>query len=110
MQQDMVIRHYSPRTVKSYLWHVNAFKAHIQKPLDQVTEDDIRSYLYHVKTVKQYSRSNLHQAFSAIKYLCRHTLQMPFKLNALKGVKRGRPLPLVLSTDEIKTCLRLLPT
>ena len=43
MQQDMVIRHYSPRTVKSYLWHVNAFKANIQKPPDQVTEDDIRS-------------------------------------------------------------------
>ena len=53
MQQEMVIRHYSPRTVKSYLWHVNAFKANIQKPPDQVTEDDIRSYLYHVKTVKQ---------------------------------------------------------
>ena len=103
MQQEMVIRHYSPRRVKSYLWHVNAFKAHIQKPPDQVTEDDIRSYLYHVKTVKQYSRSNLHQAFSAIKYLYRHTLQMPLKLNALKGVKRGRPLPLVLSTDEIQT-------
>ncbi|NOY58885.1 MAG: site-specific integrase [Calditrichaeota bacterium] len=58
MQQDMVIRNYSPRTVESYLWHVKAFQAHIQKPLEQTTEDDIRSYLYHVKTVKQYSRSN----------------------------------------------------
>jgi len=103
MQQDMVIRNYSPRTVESYVWHVKAFQTHIQKPLEQATEDDIRSYLYHVKTVKHYSRSNLHQAFSAIKYLYRHTLEMPLKLNALRGPKRGRPLPLVLSTDEIQT-------
>jgi len=38
MQQDIVIRNYSPRTVESYLWHVKAFQAHIQKPLEQVTE------------------------------------------------------------------------
>jgi len=103
MQQDMVIQHYSPRTVESYLWHVKAFFSYLQKPLDQVTEDDIRTYLFHVKTVKHYGRSNLHQAFSAIKYLYRNTLEMPLKLNALKGPKRGRPLPLVLSTDEIQT-------
>ena len=105
MQQDMVIQNYSPRTVEAYLYHVKTFQAHIEKPLDQVTEDDIRSYLYHAKAVKKYSRSNLHQAFSAIKYLYRHTLPMPLKLSALKGPKRGRPLPVVLSTDEIQTLL-----
>ena len=68
----MVIRNYSLRTVESYLWHVKGFQVHIQKPLDQATEDDIRLYLYHVKAVKKYSRSNLHQALSAIKYLYRN--------------------------------------
>jgi site-specific recombinase XerD len=103
MQQDMVIGNYSPRTVSTYLSHVKSFQSHLEKSLDQVNEDDIRLYLYHVKTVKQYSRSNLHQAFSAIKYLYRHTLEMPLKLNTLRCSKRGRLLPLVLSTDEIES-------
>lgn len=102
MQQDMVIQHYSARTVDSYLRHVKGFTTYLQKPLDQVSEDDIRTYLYHVKTEKHYSRSNLHQAFSAIKYLYRNTVEMPLKLNALKGPKGGRPLPTVLSTDEVQ--------
>ena len=103
MKQDMVVRNYSPRTVESYMWHINAFVSHIEKTLDQATEDDVRSYLYHVKTVKQYSRSNMHQAFSAIKYLYRNTLKMPLTLKELRGPKRGRPLPQVLSFDEIRT-------
>jgi site-specific recombinase XerD len=86
-----------------YLSHVKFFQSHLGKPLDQATDDDIRSYLYHVKTVKKFGRSNLHQAFSAIKYVYRHTLKMPLKLNALKGSKHSRPLPKVLSTEEIQT-------
>lgn len=101
MQQNMTIQNYSPRTVESYIWHVKAFQTHFQKPLDQVSEDDIRSYLYHVKTVKQYSRSNIHQAFSAIKYLYHQTMDMPLKLNELRGPRRGRPLPQVLSMEEV---------
>lgn len=102
MKQDMVIQHYSPKSVSTYLSHVKRFHDHIQKPLEQATEDDIRSYLYHAKTVEKFSRSNLHQAFSGIKYLYRHTLEMPIKLNALRCSKRGRPLPQVLSTDDIQ--------
>ncbi len=101
MKQDMVIQHYSPKSVSTYLSHVKRFHDHLQKPLEQATEDDIRSYLYHAKNVKKFSRSNLHQAFSGIKYLYRNTLDMPIKLNKLRGPKRGRPLPVVLSIEEI---------
>ena len=105
MQQDLVIQNYSPRTIKLYKWHVNAFLSHHAKSADQITEDDIRDYLFHVKTEKHYSSSNLAQAFSAIKFLFRETLKMPLSLTALKGPRRGRPLPLVLSKAEVKQVL-----
>lgn len=105
MQQDMEIQNYSPRTVEAYLFHVKRFQLYLHKPLDQVTVDDIRSYLYHVKKEKHYSRSSLHQAFSAIKYLYRHTLKMPIELRELKGPKRDQKLPLVLSANEIHAIL-----
>jgi integrase/recombinase XerD len=105
MQQDMVIQNYSPRTVQCYLWHVRRFREHFNKPVDQLTEDDIRGYLYHLKTEKKCSRSSLHQAFSAIKYMYRHTLRMPLKLNSLKGPRRVHRLPLVMSPDEVRLLL-----
>ena len=77
MQRDMVIQDYSPRTVECYLWHAKAFIDFFSKPVDSLNEEDIRDYLYHVKTDKQYSHSHLAQAFSAIKYLFRETLDMP---------------------------------
>lgn len=102
MQQDMIIQNYSPRTITSYRMHINAFINHHSKPVESLTEDDIRDYLYHVKVKKNYSHSNLAQAFSAIKFLFRATLNMPIKLTTLRGPRQSRKLPVVLSKEEIK--------
>ncbi len=102
MKMDMVLLSYSPKTIKSYTYHVDLFLKALQKPAEHVTEADIRSYLYTMKTVKQASQSNLSQAFSAIKFLYRSTLDMPLKLSEVKSVRRGRKLPLVLSGEELK--------
>ena len=105
MQQDLVIQNYSLRTIELYKWHVKAFLNHQAKAAELITEDDIRDYLFFVKTEKHYSASNLAQAFSAIKFLFRETVKMPLSLNALNGPRRGRPLPLVLSKEEVKQVL-----
>jgi len=102
MQQDMVIRNYSPRTIEAYQWHVRQFMQFYPQGLDSIGEEEIRRYLYHAKSVKKYSSSNLSQSFSAIKLLFCDTLKMPLELKSLKGPRRGRKLPVVLSGEEIK--------
>lgn len=102
MKMDMVLLSYSPKTIISYTYHIGLFLKTLQKSAETVTEDDIRSYLYTMKTVKKASQSNLSQAFSAIKFLYRSTLDMPLKLSSVKSVRRGRKLPVVLSGEEIK--------
>jgi integrase/recombinase XerD len=102
MQRDMVIQNYSSQTVTSYLRHVRRFIDFFPKPLDSLNEDDIREYLFHVRTDKQCSRSYMAQAFSAIKYLFKDTYEMPVSLSILKGARRERRLPVVLSQDELK--------
>jgi len=102
MKMDMVLLSYSPKTITSYTYHIGLFLKTLQKPAEAVTEDDIRTYLYTMKTVKKASQSNLSQAFSAIKFLYRSTLDMPLKLSAVQSVRRGRKLPVVLSGEEIK--------
>jgi len=102
MKMDMVLLSYSPRTIESYTYHVGLFLKALDKPAESVTEEDIRGYLYTMKTVKKAGQANLSQAFSAIKFLYRSTLEMPLKLSDVRSVRRGRRLPAVLSGEEIK--------
>ena len=105
MKMDMVLLSYSPKTIEAYTYHVGLFLKTLHKPAESVIEDDIRRYLYTMKTVKKAGQSNLSQAFSAIKFLYRSTLDMPLKLSDVKSVRRGRKLPVVLSGEEIKRLL-----
>ena len=106
MKMDMVLLSYSPKTIESYTYHVGLFLKALHKSAESATEEDIRGYLYKMKTVKKASQSNLSQAFSAIKFLYRSTLDMPLKLSDVKSVRRGRKLPEVLSGEEIKRLLQ----
>lgn len=102
MQMDLVLQGYSAKTIKSYSWHVGQFVQYVSADVETLVEEDIRRYLYHVKTELHYSVSNLSQAFSAIKFLYRNTLQMPLKLHTLRGPRQTRRLPVVLSRQELK--------
>lgn len=102
MHMDMVLRNFSPRTIDTYRWHINALQNYFGKKVKSLGEDDIRRYLYHLKSEKNASPSTLAQAYSAIKFLYREMLKMPISLNKLKGPKRPIRLPVVLSRQEIK--------
>lgn len=102
MQMDMTLQLFSPRTIKTYMWHVKNFTEYFDDSVDSLKEDDIRKYLYHIKLDKNYSAGSLTQAFSAIKFLYRETLKMPLSLTTLRGPRRIKTLPVVLSREEVK--------
>jgi len=102
MQMDMTLQDYSPKTIKSYLWHIRDFSEYFHHSVADLGEEDIRKYLYHVKQEKGYGRSYLSQAYSAIKLLYRSTLEMPLPLGKLRGPRRTVKLPIVFSHEEVK--------
>ena len=102
MKMDLELQDYSPKTIKSYLWHVTDFTKFFNNSVTELGEEDIRKYLYHIKKEKGYGQSYLSQAFSAIKFLYRETIDMPLSLNKLRGPKRMIKLPIVFSLDEVK--------
>jgi len=102
MRMDLSLQGYSEKTIESYMWHVRNFTAYFEGRIADLTEDDLRRYLYYIKEDLKYGRSYLVQAFSAIKYLYRETLSMPLKLNKLKGPRRDKRLPVVLSREEVR--------
>jgi len=102
MRKDMALQLLSPRTVKTYLYHVRKFTEYFKGNVEGLKEDDLRDYLYHIKMEQGYGPSNLSQAFSAIKFLYRETLKMPLTLGKLRGPRKTMKLPVVLSREEVK--------
>ena len=102
MHMDMVLRNFSPKTVKIYSYHIQLFQKFFDQSVENIGEEDIRRYLFHLKTEKQSSNTTLTQAFSAIKFLYREVIKMPLTLNKLRGPKRIYRLPVVLSREEVQ--------
>jgi len=103
MRMDMVVRDYSPKTIETYIWHLNVFSTHFNHNVVNLEADDIRRYLYYLKTEKAYGTSNIRQAYSAIRYLYRNHFEMPVGLKDLRGPKPSLRLPVVLTREEIKS-------
>jgi len=108
MRMDMVVRDYSPKTIETYLWHLNVFSVHFNHDVANLEADDIRKYLYYLKTEKEYSTSNLRQAYSAIRYLYRNHFEMPVGLKDLRGPKPSFRLPVVLDKSEIRRIFNVI--
>ena len=105
MLMDMTLQNLSPKTISAYSWHIKKFCEYFDKPAEELGEDDIRHYLYHLKAIEKCSSSHMGQAFSAIKYMYRNLLEMPVPLSTLRGPKREKRLPVVLSRAEVKRLL-----
>ena len=110
MQMDLTIQLFSPRTIKTYMWHIKNFADYFDGRVEKLKEDDIRQYLYHIKVDRQFSAGSLSQAFSAIKFLYRETLKMPLSLTKLRGPRRTKTLPVVFSREEVKKLLEATET
>ena len=100
---EIKIRHYSPKTLKSYRSWTRHFQAFTKsKDYQALTQQDVVAFLSHLAVVKQVSASSQNQAFNALLFLYKQVLKKEF--GEIKGVARAkrRPyIPVVLSREEI---------
>ena len=57
MLEDLQIRHYSPTTIRLYLYAIKAFAKHFGKPPDQLGAEHIRRYQLFLTKEKKVSTS-----------------------------------------------------
>ena len=99
LHESMRLRHYSPRTEKSYRIWINKFRKYFNNREPLTLEGaDVKKLLSHIALHDRVSASTQNQAFNALLYLFRNILQK--NLSDLADTVRARQkrrLPVVLT-------------
>lgn len=99
LKQEMRIRRFSPKTIKSYL-HYNTYLLNFtRKSPTDINQTDVRAYLENLCD-NDVSASTLNTAYSALKFYFEKILCRKFFIN-LPRTKKDKKLPVVLSKKEI---------
>ncbi len=100
-EEQLKVRRYSWRTVKSYLSHLKRFLAdHSQLTLEQVTSEVIRTYIVKRTAAGNYSEATQNQLLNAIKFWLEQVEGREKAFIQLRP-KEPKKLPGVLSMEEV---------
>jgi integron integrase len=110
LREELAVRHYARRTVKSYVLWVRRYLAfHGLRHPREMGAEEIHAFLSHLATDLGVSASTQNQALSALLFLYRHVLGAD--VGELTGVPRARQrqrVPTVLTPGEVKAVMEWL--
>ncbi len=107
LENELRLRNYSPKTIKSYSACVAEYLTSKQSNLDSVDIDFIKQYLLS-KIDQGMASQSVNQKLQAINFFCRNVLKFNSKLD-IRFAKTPSKLPIFLSRDEIQSILRVIP-
>lgn len=103
VEQELKLRNYSPKTIKSYLACLKDYFNFAKNDLSSVNENSIKKFLL-LKQGKDYAPQTINLHLNSIKFYYREIVKSPIPIN-LKFAKTSRRLPVVLSRKEIKSII-----
>jgi site-specific recombinase XerD len=101
MDQDLQIRGYAENTRRIYLYCVQQFVRHFNRPPDQLTLEHIRDYQLYLTQERKVSFSRFDQTVCALRFFYLTTLKKDWKLEYIPYKRTQRKLPYVLSPQEV---------
>ena len=101
MIDDLRIRNYSPRTIKTYTWCVARFAKHFGKSPAQLGREHIREYQIFLVQTKHASWTLFNQTVCALRFFYKVTLDRAELIEHIPFPKQEKKLPVVLSRDEL---------
>ena len=110
LENEIKVRHYSPKTLKSYKSWVRKLQTYTQSK-DPVTLDsnDVKKFLTYLAVEQDVSASSQNLAFNALLFFYRHVLGREFgKIDGIVRAKRRPYIPVVLSRDEVSMVIKAL--
>jgi integrase/recombinase XerD len=101
MIEEMELRNFAPNTILGYVDNVAKFAKHFGKNPELLGEEHVRQYLVHLVEERKLSWGTYIQALAALRYLYRWVLKRGDIVRDIRGPRRNRHLPVVLSPDEV---------
>ena len=108
MIDDLKLRNYSPRTIEAYVSRIVAFAKFHRRSPEQLGPEDVRTFQMHLIEAGT-SWSLFNQTVCALKFLYRVTLRVPWPVEQIPYGRKPRPLPVVLSQDEVVRLIEAVP-
>ena len=107
MIKTLKMKEYSQSTIKTYTCMFRMFFDYFHdKPLDDITEEDIRDYLIYLVEERRVSQSYQNQSINAIKFYYEKVLGQPVKKYYIQRPRREKKLPIVCSVEEVAAILK----
>lgn len=110
LANEIKVRHYSPKTLKSYSTWVRKLYRHCKdKDPELLTTGDVKEFLTYLAVKRKVSASSQNQAFNALLFFFRHVLNREFgEIDGVVRAKRRPYIPVVLSREEIDSIIKNL--
>ena len=105
LDQELALRGYSPKTRDDYRLQAQRFLKWLQRDPSTAGKEDLRAYLLDILD-SGLSTSYARQAHAVLMILYTSVLKQPEKCQGLPSVKRDKPLPLVLSREQVQRLLK----
>ena len=107
LENEIKLRHYSPKTLKTYHQWIRKFQSFTRsKPPESLSTLDVKKFLTSLAVESKVAASTQNQAFNALLFFYRHALGREFgQVDGVVRAKRKPYIPVVLSRPEIDQIL-----
>jgi integrase/recombinase XerD len=109
-KEDLQLSGYAKRSIDSYASSVIRLQRFHNKPLEDITEEDLRQYWLCCQTDFGWSAASLRISYSGIQHFFTKTIVRSWKIFSEIKWKREEKLPTILSHQEVRKILDALPT
>jgi len=106
---DLKLRGYAKRSRQSYLRALRQLQNFFSKPLDEITEEEVREYWLYCKDELKWGSATLRISYSGIKHFFTFTIRQDWPLFSEIKFERHGTLPAVLSVEEVRIILATFP-
>jgi integrase/recombinase XerD len=109
MEQDLILKGYSPATRHNYLVHARRLAVYYRRSPEELGEAEIRQFLLYLIQIEQVSYASYRQVLASLRFLYTVTLDRPWEIQRIPFPRhQRRKLPEVLNRDQLLALFRAL--
>ncbi len=109
-KEDLLLAGYAKRSTQSYVSSVLRLQRFYNKPLENITEEELRQYWLCCQTEFGWSPASLRISYAGIQHFYTRTVVQSWNIFKQIKWKREQTLPTILSLQEVKKIIYALPT